>query len=45
MAFYFKTTIKDIIMTEKDKEYYRNNESCQFCEKNLNLIKLEIIVT
>ena len=34
MAFYFKITNKDIIMTEKDGEAYRNNNSCRFCEKN-----------
>ena len=44
MAFYFKNTKKDIIMTQKDEEDYRNNIICRFCEKILNLIKLEIIV-
>ena len=45
-AFYFRKTKKDIIMTEKDEEDYRNNKICRFCEKKtLNLIKLEIIVT
>ena len=33
MTFYFKNTKKDIIMTEKDEEDYRNNNICRFCEK------------
>ena len=45
MAFYFKNTKKDIIMTEENEEDYRINNICRFCEKILNLIKLEIIVT
>ena len=44
MAFHFKNTNKDIIMTEENEEDYRINNICRFCEKNLNLIKLEIIV-
>ena len=32
MAFYFKKTKKDIIMTEKDEEDYKNNRICRFCE-------------
>ena len=35
MAFYFKNTNKDIIMTEKDEEDYKNNNICRFCEKNI----------
>ena len=31
MAFYFKNTNKDIIMT--DEEDYKNNDICRFCEK------------
>ena len=31
-------------MTEEIEEGYKNN-NCRFCEKILNLIKLEIIVT
>ena len=34
MTFYFKITNKDIIMTEEDKEDFRNNNSCRFCKKN-----------
>ena len=45
MAFYFKNTKKDIIMTEEADEDFRNNNICRFCEKILNLIKLAIIVT
>ena len=32
MAFYFKNTNKNIVMTEKDEEDYRNNNICRFCE-------------
>ena len=39
MAFYFKTTKKDIIMTNQDEEDYRNNNICRFCEKKSFLIK------
>ena len=35
MAFYFKNTKKDIIMTEEDEEDYRNNNICRFCEKEI----------
>ena len=33
MAFYFKNTKKNIIMTQEDEEDYRNNNICRFCEK------------
>ena len=33
MAFYFKNTKKDIIMTQEDEEDYKNNYICRFCEK------------
>ena len=33
MAFYFKNTKKDIIMTPADEEDYQNNNICRFCEK------------
>ena len=33
MAFYFKNTNKDIIMSQLDEEDYRNNDICRFCEK------------
>ena len=35
MAFYFKNTKKDIIMTEEDEEHYKNNNICRFCEKEI----------
>ena len=35
MAFYFKNTKKDIIMTEEDDEDYRNDNICRFCEKEI----------
>ena len=44
MAFYFKNTKKDIIMTDEDEDY-GNNKICRFCEKKLNLIKFEITVS
>ena len=33
MAFYFKNTKKDIIMTDDDEEEYRNDNVCRFWEK------------
>ena len=33
MAFYFKNTKKDIIMTQEDVENFENNNICRFCEK------------
>ena len=33
MAVYFKNTKKDINMTDYDKEEYRNDNVCRFCEK------------
>ena len=39
MAFYFKNTKKDIIMTEKDEEDFRKNNTSRICEKKLFLIK------
>ena len=35
MAFYFKNTKKDIIMTQKDKEDFNNYYYCRFCEKEI----------
>ena len=35
MAFYFKNTKKDIIMTVKDEEDFRNDNICRFCEKEI----------
>ena len=35
MAFYFKNTKKDIIMSEKDDEDFRNIIICRFCEKEI----------
>ena len=35
MAFYFKNTNKDIIMTDDDEEAYRNDNVCRFCEKEI----------
>ena len=34
MAFYFKNTKRDIIMTEKDEDY-KNNNIFRFCEKEI----------
>ena len=34
MIFYFKSTNKDIVMTEENEEDYRNNNICRFFEKN-----------
>ena len=35
MAFCFKNTNKDIIMTQEDEEDFRNNNICRFCEKEI----------
>ena len=35
MAFYFKNTKKDIILTDDDEEEYRNDNVCRFCEKEI----------
>ena len=35
MAFYFKDTKKEIIMTQEDEEDYRNDNICRFCEKEI----------
>ena len=35
MAFCFKSTEKDIIMTNQDEEDYRNKNICRFCEKEI----------
>ena len=35
MVFYYKNTIKDIIMTQEDEENYKNINICRFCEKEI----------
>ena len=35
MAFYFKNTEKDIVMTDDDEEDCRKNNICRFCEKEI----------
>ena len=35
MAFYFKNTNKNIIMTDEDEEDCKNNKICRFCEKEI----------
>ena len=35
VAFYFKNTKNDIILTEKDEEDYKNNKICRLCEKEI----------
>ena len=42
MAFYFKNTERDIIMTKEDEEDYKNNIICRFCEKEIITILLYI---
>ena len=34
MAFYFKNTKKDIIMTEEDEDF-KKNDICRYCAKNI----------
>ena len=45
MAFHLKKTMKDIIMTEEDREDFDKIKNCLFVRKILKLTKLEIIVT
>ena len=40
MAFNFKNTKKDIIMTQKDDEDYKNDNICRFCERNIESDKV-----
>ena len=40
LAFYFRNTKKDIVMTEENDEVYRNNNICRFCEKNSDCDKI-----
>ena len=40
MAFYFKNTKKNIIMTQEEGEGFKNNNICQFCEKNFESDKV-----
>ena len=35
MAFCFKNTKKDILMTKENEEDYRNNNICRFCENQI----------
>ena len=35
MAFNFKNTKKDIIMTEEGEEDFKNDDVCRFCERNI----------
>ena len=40
MASYFKNTMKDIIMKEKNEEDYRNKIVCRFCDKKIESDKV-----
>ena len=40
MAFHFKKTNKDIILTEKDEEVYRKTDTCRFREKEKTVDKV-----
>ena len=40
MGFHFKYTKKDIIMKQKDKEDFENNNICRFCEKSIESDKV-----
>ena len=35
MVFYLKNIKKDIIMTEEDEKDFKINNTCRFCEKNI----------
>ena len=40
LAFYFKETKKNIIMTQEDEEDFKNNNICRFCEKYIESDKV-----
>ena len=40
MAFYFKNTNKDIIVTQEDEEDYSNSNICRLCEKIIECDKV-----
>ena len=40
VAFHFKKTKKDIVMTEEDEKDYKNNNICRFYEKNIDYDKV-----
>ena len=42
--FYFKDTKKGIIKTEQDEKDFQKHNIYRFCDKKLNLIKVELIV-
>ena len=39
-AFYYKNTMKNIIMTEEDYQDYRIKSNCRFCEKFIEFDKI-----
>ena len=41
MAFYFRNTKKDIIMTEDDEEYFKNNNFCRLRENKVSIDKVK----
>ena len=45
MNFFLQNTKKDIIMSEKGEQHYRNNSICRLCEKEFFYKSLEIAVT
>ena len=40
MNFWFKNTIKDIIMTEEDQQDFENDNICRYCEKYIETDKV-----
>ena len=40
MAFYFKNTKKDIIMTQEGKKDFEKKNICRFCGKNIESDKV-----
>ena len=40
MVFFFKNTIKAIILTEEDEQHYRKTNFCRLCEKEINVNKV-----
>ena len=40
MAFYFKNTNRNIILTEEDEKHYKNSNICRFCDKEILIDKV-----
>ena len=45
MAFYFKNTKEDVVMTDDDEEDFKNDNICRFCEREILSDKVRDHVT